>query len=156
MAILKFLRDIGISPVRDFWRLAEHEIPQAPGAYILFARSGIRFRYPKGESPIYYIGQSRGLRNRLKGHLKWSNQVRLDTREQFPVYEPRYEYGGKFGGRYCFARTWQGLSPKALEDMIMARFAIKYGTFPVANGTSAWNRIIDEIKLHDLHKKSGV
>ena len=147
MAILKFLRDIKTEPARDFWRLTEHEIPEAPGAYILFARSGVRFRYPSGESPIYYIGQSKNLRRRLKVHLKWSLQVKNDQRSLFPKYEAKYEYGGKLGGRYCIVRTWQGLSPKALEDMLMARFAVQYGTFPVANNTSAWNRLIEEIKL---------
>jgi hypothetical protein len=146
MAILAFLRDIKHEPVRDFWSLDEHDIPQVPGAYILFGRPGVRFNYPNAESPIYYIGQSKGLNTRLRSHLKWSTHVKNDERTVFPIYEPRYEYGGKLGGRYCYIRTWQGLGPKALEDILMARFAKKYGTFPVANGASAWNRIMHEFK----------
>jgi hypothetical protein len=33
------------------------------------------------------------------------------------------------------------MTPKNLEDEVLALFAKKYRSFPVANGAGAWNRI---------------
>jgi hypothetical protein len=46
-----------------------------------------------------------------------------------------------YGGRYCFVRTWQGMTPKGLEEEVMARFPKKYHCFPIANGAGSWWRI---------------
>lgn len=144
MSAFKFLGNHDISPLSDFWQLGDHqqEIPASPGVYFLVAKPGIRFMYPKGMSAIYYIGQARSLRRRLLEHLNFSMHVREDKRSvTYPVYWPRYEYAGKFGGRYCFMRTWQGCTPKALEEIVLARFAEQYRAFPVGNAAGSWNRI---------------
>ena len=41
---------------REFWSLDRQNIPKKAGVYILIAQ-GTEFLYPKGKSPIYYIGQ---------------------------------------------------------------------------------------------------
>jgi hypothetical protein len=153
--MLKFLEDFEAkaSPIEAFWRLDKHSIPASPGVYFLVASAGIRFRYPSGQSPIYYIGQTQSLRTRLRGHLTYHRHVREDCRTEFLLYEARHEYGGKFGGRYFFIRTWRGLSAKRLEDIVLARFAKWYHTFPVGNGAAAWNRIESEFKKPKLPRR---
>lgn len=142
MGILSFLDDLEPTPFRDFWRLNEHEIPDAPGVYFLVARPGLRFTYPTGRSPIFYIGQAGSLRERLRTHSKFAHHVREERRVGYNLYFPRYEYAGAFAGRYCHLRTWQGCTPRALEEIVMARFAHRYRTFPVANAAGSWNRLM--------------
>lgn len=145
MALFKFLAGMKTSPVSDFWHLDDHDTPTLPGVYLLVAKPSVHFIYPKGKSPIFYIGQARSLRKRLLAHLKYSRHVREDRRgPSSPLYWPRYEYAGVFGARYCFIRTHQGRTPKELEDIVLARFAKRYHSFPVANGAGAWNRIEKE------------
>jgi predicted GIY-YIG superfamily endonuclease len=123
----------------DFWSLGKHEIPESPGAYILLANTD--FLYPNGKSPIYYIGQTKNLRQRLRTHLKHSlgAQKKLDEREYY-LYYPRYEYAAKFGKSYMYMQTWQGKTPKSLEDDLLAYFAKYYFSFPVANSAGSWKK----------------
>ena len=147
MSAFKFLNDFEFSPVSNFWRLNEYDIPSSPGVYLLIARKGFYFNYPTGKNPVYYIGKTDSLRRRLKGHLKYHTQVKDNKRsKKFSLYEPRHEYGAVFGGRYCFIRTWQGVSTKNLEDKVLAQFAKYYHSFPVANSAGAWNQIEKKIK----------
>lgn len=133
------LRGTGyFSGLNEFWNLRDHEIPRQPGAYILLAR-GTRFRYPHNTNSVFYIGQSSNLRSRLLTHLKYSLQARDDR--QIPLYYPRYEYAARYGTHYGFVRTWQGLTPRALEEILMAHFANKHRAFPIANSAGSWSRI---------------
>ena len=143
MTKLKFLtKSCGkISSLADFWHLDEHNIPAKPGVYLLVARPGVDFLYPKGRSPVYYIGQTQSLRRRLSGHLKWHNEVRFDCRHGYSISEPRHEYGGVFGGRYCYIETRRGQTAKSLEDFVLAEFAKCFHSFPVANSAGAWKHI---------------
>ncbi|MEI8315109.1 MAG: hypothetical protein WCG79_06615 [Verrucomicrobiota bacterium] len=143
MALLKFLNGLETSPMMDFWKMEEHDLPSRSGAYILVAASDVRFNYPKGRSPVYYIGQSQSLRQRLLRHYVNSKEAR--DRRKHPMYWPRYEYGAAFGARYCYILAWQGKTAKALEDKVMAQFARCYHAWPVANSAGAWNRIWDEV-----------
>jgi hypothetical protein len=143
MAITKFLGDIDASPLADFWRMDTHEIPASPGAYILASSGEVHFTYPAGNSPIFYIGQSSSLLRRLQEHRRYATQAKEDRR--LLLYYPRYEYAAKFGARYCYINTWQGLTPKALEELVLAKFAKRYLSFPVANGAGSWSRIASEL-----------
>ncbi len=78
MAIIDFIKDFEHSGLLDFWKINDHEIPALPGAYILVARGDSHFAYPRGNSPIYYIGQSKNLRSRLRDHLKYASQAKDD------------------------------------------------------------------------------
>jgi len=145
MALFKFLNGLKTSPVSNFWKLKEHHIPSSPGVYLLVAKPSVHFSYPAGRSPIFYIGQAHSLHQRLNRHLVHSKEVLQDRRSRsIPLYWPRYEYAGVFGARYCFIRTWQGMTPRSLEDLVLARFAKRYRAFPVANGAGAWNRVDKE------------
>jgi hypothetical protein len=147
MDLFDFLKDLKAkaSPIGDFWRLEEHEIPASPGAYLLVARSSVRFTYPAGRSPIYYVGMAQSLRRRLSDHLKHHTEVR-DRRDTSSFYEPRHEYGGVHGGRYCFIRAWRSMSARSLEDAVLARFFVQYHSFPVANRAGGWRRVEQEFK----------
>jgi len=145
MAIFKFLDGLETSPLHEFWDFHDHDVPSVPGVYVLASKGGTHFPYPGGNSPIFYIGQSTSLLLRLRNHLMYARQAKENRR--IPLYWPRYEYAAKFGARYCYIRTWQGLKPKALEDIVLARFAKRYLSFPIANGSGAWSRIAKEISL---------
>lgn len=147
MADLDFITDLQDADLRgtewfsgrcSFWALNDHDIPATPGAYVLQAR-GTRFRYPRGTNSVYYIGQSGNLRRRLRAHFRRALEAR-DNR-QWSVYWPRYEYAAAFGTHYCYVHTWKGLTPRALEELLLARFAEKHRGFPVANSSGAWRRI---------------
>lgn len=139
MAILDFLDNYKRSDLKDFWKIEDHEIPTSPGVYILVARGNSHFDYPRGRSPVYYIGQSKNLRSRLREHLKYAKQARDNRKE--PLYWPRYEFAATYAGRYCFIRTRQRLTPRGLEEEVLARFAKKHRCFPIANGAGSWNRV---------------
>jgi hypothetical protein len=126
------------SPLKNFWTLNTHDVPEQPGIYVLISNEW--FTYPGGRSPVFYIGQSGTLRSRLVEHLRYARQVR-DGERIATVYWPRYEYAGQFGKSYTFARTWQAMKPKALEEEALASFARRFRAFPVANGAGSWNRI---------------
>lgn len=134
MRILEFLGDRRHSGLCDFWHLESHDLPDSAGVYLLLAQRSIGFQYPLGYSPIFYIGQSKKLRNRLLMHLKFSKEAK--EHRKLDLYWPRYEYAAHFGGRYCFILT-RG-NPKKLEETILAKFAQKYRSFPITNGTGSW------------------
>jgi hypothetical protein len=139
MTPLDFLGDLIPSPVRDLLTWDKTQAPRAPGAYILLAGSGATFRYPAGESPVFYIGQAGKLRSRLWRHMTAIRQAREARRHC--VYRPTREYGAAFGTHYSFVLAPSGWLPKRLEDVLMARFARRYRSLPVANGAGAWRRI---------------
>jgi hypothetical protein len=147
MALFQFLNGLKVSRMANFWSLDDHDIPALPGAYLLVAKSSVHFLYPAGRSPIFYIGLARSLRQRLQRHRLYAGHRRDGYRQpSAPLYWPRYEYAGAFGARYCYIRTWSGCTPKALEDIVLARFQKRYHARPVANSAGAWNRVWDEFK----------
>ena len=149
MAVLDFVKDDHGNDLRgteyfsgphDFWNLKNDDIPAMSGAYILLAR-GTRFRYPIGSSPVYYIGQSTNLHRRLRTHLRYAEAARVNENRRSTRYWPRYEYAATLGTHYCYVRTWSPLKPRALDEILMAHFATKYRSFPVANGAGSWSRV---------------
>ena len=49
--------DYPISELRDFFTCDKDELPEK-GAYILLSGDGTKWKYPKGESSVFYIAQS--------------------------------------------------------------------------------------------------
>jgi hypothetical protein len=151
MELLKFLAQENLenepSKIANFWHSDKHEIPASPGVYILIAKKGIKFRYPKGKNSIYYIGQTTSLRKRIvEQHRKFHSHVRDNRRLAECLYEARHEYGGEFGGRYCYVQTWKGVSPKKLEKLIIRAFMKSYHAPPVANGAGVWGWVKTVLK----------
>src|SRR6266511_3288980 len=98
---LPFLdRGFDHAPIRDFWHLKRHDVPAARGVYILIARAGFSFMYPRRQSSVFYIGKADSLRARLLQHLRYATEVRRSRKET--LYWPRYEYAATFGARYTY------------------------------------------------------
>jgi len=135
---LQFLRKLKLkrkpSSVSLLKQCMTHGIPSVPGVYLLIAKHR-RFQYPNGRSPVYYIGQTKSLNKRIvKQHSVWHARVRSGKY----VIEARHEYGGVYGGRYCYIQTWPGISPEKLEKKVIRAFMQRYYAPPVANGAQVW------------------
>ena len=139
MGSLAFLRDLDPEPIRDLLEWDKKTVSALPGAYILLADKGTMFSYPAGRSPVFYIGQAKGLCGRLGRHRQEIRQAKLARRRC--VYPPVLEYGAAFGARFSYITAKRGQHPKALEDRVMALFAKRYLSLPVANGAGGWSRI---------------
>ncbi|MCW8347346.1 hypothetical protein MD535_15165 [Vibrio sp. ZSDZ65] len=50
-------------------------IPEHSGAYVLGTSDGTKLVYPWGASPVFYVGQSKNLRKRIKDHLTYTQQA---------------------------------------------------------------------------------
>jgi hypothetical protein len=127
-------------PVRDFWKLKYHDIPNKSGVYILMANPGITFLYPRYKSPVFYVGQAVNLRNRLYGHLRAANEAKYNRKET--LYWPYYEYAATLGARYTIILCENKETPKKLESDILACFAERYRSWPVANGVGGWESLL--------------
>jgi hypothetical protein len=112
------------------------------------AEPGMAFRYPRGESPVFYIGQGIRIRGRLRRHRVGILEARNARR--LCLYRPTREYGAAFGAYYSFVLAPSGIHPRGLEDLLMARFARQYRSLPVANGAGAWARIRRIIEVEIL------
>ena len=135
-------------PVRGFddcLDLCEDEVDGVParrGVYILVAANRTKFIYPKGKSPVIYIGQASNLRRRLREHLKnWKTVVRDEEKDLRDHVEhcPRYWYIEKCKGArvytfYCL----KGQRAKDLESEIIWHFYEKYHALPVGNGARSF------------------
>jgi hypothetical protein len=151
MELLQFLAKENLEKfplkIANIWQSDRHKIPNSPGVYILIAKKGIRFHYPKGKNPIYYIGETDSLRRRIvEQHRKHHSHVRDDCRLKHYLYEARHEYGGVFGGRYCYIQTWKGKTSKQLEKQIIRAFLKRYHAPPVANGAGVWGWVKKALK----------
>jgi len=143
---LTFLdRDYTHAPIRTFWDLLDHDVPEKRGAYVLLAASGTTFMYPRRQSSVFYIGQARNLRRRLLQHRRFAIVAR-DNRKEV-LYWPRYEYAAAFGARYTFILAKPREKPKTLENELLAMFAEHYRSWPVANGTGGWGSLLTLAQL---------
>jgi hypothetical protein len=147
---LSFLGDLKATALMEHFGAELHVPTRTPGAYILVAREGIDFKYPRGDSPVYYIGKAggpeHGLRNRLRQHKNKILEARHNPK--FSIYPPREQYGAAFGKYFSYVTTKDAeIDPAELEIQLMARFAMKYGSLPVANSVAEWAKIRSAIEL---------
>ncbi len=132
-----------LTPWVDLHALQAVDIPDIPGVYVLAAETA-RFRYPRDDSAVFYIGQSKSLRGRIAEHWKHVEACRTGSGPR-KLYWPRYEYAAACTPRICWAPVSpKEPEPKPLESLALALFAKRYRSFPVANGAGAWSRI-DEV-----------
>ena len=143
---LSFVGDFQTTPLHDHFGV-ELQVPvKTPGAYILVARDGVAFKYPRGDSPVYYIGMSNRLRNRVRMHRENIRKAR--EHREFSIYPPLAEYGCAYGEYFSIVTTEvTGINPAELEMRLMARFAKRYGSLPVANSSANWKMIRAMIDL---------
>ena len=97
MSPLGFVGSLSASTLCDLLAGDKLEAPREQGAYILVAELEITFRYPRGESSVFYLGQTSNLRKRLRTHRR--NILKARDQSQ-PVYRPVREYGAAFGAHF--------------------------------------------------------
>ncbi len=141
-SLLAFLGDVErrASDFRDFEYINDEydDLPQGPGAYIILAAGRTTWPYPWGVSPVFYIGKADVLADRLSDHWTFAMRAR---EVPAPTYFPVHQYEANFSSRYCTIPTWQGMTADSVEEVVIAMFVTHYGTRPVANSQTRWNRI---------------
>lgn len=132
--------DMSIDLIEDSEQL--QFVPQTAGVYIIVATDGTTFQYPKGKSPVMYIGMSTNLQSRLMQH---ANSVKLvtDNLEDFSSMScqchQRYHYFRVFGAKvYVFTRRGPQ-EPKEQESYYIGKFYEKYLSLPVSNGARSFS-----------------
>lgn len=153
-------RDLGFLKVSDYSQpfrltrghddelnLTEEEIADVTtgaGVYIIVSGDNTKFVYPKGTSPVIYIGKADNLRRRLREHLKNLRLV-IDSEEadMRNHYQPcsRYQYM-KYHRSYvytfhCLKSTQDA---KNLESQILWKFYERYRSLPVGNGARSFKK----------------
>ncbi len=142
-------------PARRFWELREHEIPAKSGVYVLRAKPGVRFHYPKGDSRVFYIGRSANLRTGLRRHLRWAEEARSGHKDRPDLQYlnfPTYQYTAAFAHEYVTLPPWEKwMTAQWVENLVLAEFIRDYNSVPVANGRGNWGRL-----LHLTVKRPGL
>jgi hypothetical protein len=123
----------------DLMHLDVSDIPRKPGVYIMIAKQ-TAFIYPNGCSPVFYIGMSQGLFNRLVGHRKKIQEAQSKSTRSRNCYRPLYEYAAKFGVEVAVVEGFKD-GPRELESRLLAEFAIQFRAPPVANSAVNWGMI---------------
>lgn len=106
---------------------------EKPGAYVLGTSDGTMLTYPWGKSPVYYIGKTESLWDRLAEHKKWIKKAIEDHEED--KWEPRYQYGAAFGTTFAWYTIRGTQDSGVLEAELINRFYEMFGSTPVANGS---------------------
>jgi len=116
------------------------------GCYIISAK-GKSIEYPKGKSPILYIGLSKDLRTRLfRDHYKNNLKVLIDDpdyglrTEYITMMQDKYQYMLYYGAIvdvfYCKGTQ----DAKHFESELLASFYSKYRSMPVGNGARSFSQ----------------
>lgn len=109
------------------------DVQPVGGAYVLGTSDGTMLTYPWGTSPVFYIGQSNNLLNRLITHR---NHIRNAIDDFDRNWRPRYQYGAAYGAD-CVWYSRQGREqPVNIEARLVNSFYYSFGAIPVAN--SVW------------------
>lgn len=115
------------------------DVPNEPGIYIMVAKKG-DFVYPKKKTPVFYIGTSKQLKNRLKRHLGRYKEAKDDFKKHKSWNYSRYNYAVAFGADIYYMRITGRETSKALESKAMEGFYDKYGALPVGNGAFSFRK----------------
>ena len=106
-------------------------IPETGGAYVI-GTAGTMLIYPWGTSPIFYIGKSEYLRQRLNDHRKSMLSAREDS---YQSWWPRHQYGAAFGAHVAWYSKRGQQNPKNIEAALIEAFYYTFGAIPSANAT---------------------
>lgn len=104
------------------------------GCYVLGSKDGTDFIYPWGRSPIFYIGTSTKLRQRLKAHRRWIRRAKEEHQSRH--FLSLHQYGASYGADVAIYRRVRNESLSKMESQLITDFYSIYGAIPVANG--AW------------------
>ena len=138
--LLPWLR-VKITPFMNIETLDAEYIPEKPGVYVMLS-DHTEYIYPwsdsKGNSQVYYIGQAKNLRERLKTHKKYCTEAISHRDLRYNYYFPRYEYAAHHGCNVGWIICNNPKEAKETENELLVAFAKCYGAKPVANGQSGW------------------
>ena len=118
--------------------LIESDYAATAGCYVLGSKDGTDFVYPWGRSPVFYIGTSSKLRQRLKAHRKWIRRARDEHQSRH--FLSLHQYGASFGTDVAIYRRVKNESIAKFESLLITDFYNIYGAIPVANG--AWPKLM--------------
>ena len=105
--------------------------PETAGAYVI-GTAETMLTYPWGTSPIFYIGKSTNLRQRLIGHRKSMLSAREDHEQSF---WPRHQYGAALGAHVAWYSRHGPQNPQNIEAKLIEAFYYTFGAIPSANAT---------------------
>lgn len=115
---------------RGFWGEKCKEIRR--GIYIYWL-VGEKIPYPFKESPIFYIGKSKNLADRLYWHFTGGGEERLVEKREVSswVYQNYFRAGRPFN-----ITIFNIASPKLdeMEQLLIGIFVLEYGAMPLCNG----------------------
>jgi hypothetical protein len=120
-----------------------YNVPQVPGVYVIVSLDGTKFQYPKGKSPVMYIGMSDNLYSRIKDHatsVKYvADRINDYSRMNCQCHQ-RYHYFREFGAKvYIFSHRGTQ-SPKEQEALFLGKFYEKYFSLPVSNSARSFSQ----------------
>ncbi|WP_300671501.1 hypothetical protein [Desulfoluna sp.] len=105
--------------------------PAASGAYVIGAGQGTMFTYPWGQSPIFWIGESRDLRKSFAEYRRLT-RLSMDDRAE-TTWWPQYQYGASYGATVAWYAVVGAQFPNRLQYDLMAAFYGLYGSMPLGN-----------------------
>lgn len=133
---------LGMAPASEekLADVSKSSVVDESGIYVLFTSDGRAYRYPKGESPIFYIGMSEHLCDRVYTHQ--SRVKAIESGCTTDIEWPRYEYAAAHGCKIAAFVLAAGCDCRNLEADAIALFAKMYGAPPIANGAASRNKVL--------------
>ena len=104
-------------------------MPVMGGVYILGTSDGTTLTYPKGNSPIYFIGHEGNLAHTLR-HLK--NQIEVQRNENCYGGSTSCYYASTFGAHCVFFTKMKGKNPVEVAKDLKRSFFNLFGADPIA------------------------
>ena len=121
-----------------------NNVTTGSGVYIIVSADKTKFVYPKGNSPVIYIGKADNLRRRLSEHLKNLNNIQDEEtymrghwRQPCSRYQYMKYYGAYVYTFHCLKNTQEA---KNLESQILWKFYERYRSLPVGNGARSFKK----------------
>ena len=96
--------------------------------FLFYGDEPIKFPYPKGLSPVFYVGESEDLNIRIKRHLDWFEKAKFGETKHTP--KPLWSYATEFGAKFAFIKC---SNHKQMEKQILMSFHNKFGAIPICN-----------------------
>ena len=118
-------------------------VTTGPGVYIIVSSKGTKFIYPKGTSPVIYIGKAENLRRRLREHFRNLTDLKDHEEEYLASWsqtQPRYNYMRYHGAHVFLFHCKKTQDAKNLESFIIGKFYEKFRSIPVGNGARSFTK----------------
>ena len=104
-------------------------MPVNQGVYILGTSDGTKLTYPKGNSPVYFIGHAGNVAHTLR-HLQ--KQMKTQREEDTYGVSTSCYYASSFGAHCVFFTEMRGKSPAEMASDLKRSFFELFGADPIA------------------------